>query len=40
MSAKEISYNAPGWLAARHHIGPGLAGYLAGIDALTDALVA
>jgi len=36
----KVSYNAPAWLAARHHLGEDLAGNLAGIDALTDALVA
>ena len=35
-----VSYNAPAWLAARHGLGRELAGNLAGIDALTDALVA
>jgi uncharacterized protein (DUF302 family) len=35
-----VSYYAPATLAARHHLGPELAGNLAGIDALTDALVA
>ncbi len=36
----KVSYNAPGWLAARHHLGAGLAANLSGIDPLTDALVA
>ena len=36
----KISYYAPAALAARHHLGPDLAGNLAGINALTDALVA
>lgn len=36
----KVSYYAPGALAARHHLSPDLAGNLAGIDALTDALVA
>jgi uncharacterized protein (DUF302 family) len=36
----KVSYYAPAWLAARHHLGAGLAGNLAGIDALTDALIA
>ena len=35
----QVSYNDPAWLAARHHLGGDLAGNLAGIDALTDALV-
>jgi uncharacterized protein (DUF302 family) len=35
----KVSYNDPAWLAARHHLGDDLAGNLAGIDALTDALV-
>ena len=36
----KVSYYAPDALAARHHLGPDLAGNLAGINALTDALVA
>jgi uncharacterized protein (DUF302 family) len=36
----KVSYYAPAALAARHHLGPDLAGNLAGINALTDALVA
>jgi uncharacterized protein (DUF302 family) len=36
----KVSYNAPAWLAARHHLSTALAPNLAGIDALTDALVA
>jgi uncharacterized protein (DUF302 family) len=36
----KVSYYAPAALAARHHIGPDLAANLAGINALTDALVA
>jgi len=36
----KVSYYAPGTLAARHHIPAGLAANLAGIDPLTDALVA
>ena len=36
----KVSYLAPAALAARHGLGPGLAAPLAGIDALTDALVA
>jgi uncharacterized protein (DUF302 family) len=36
----KVSYYAPASLAARHHLDPELAGRLAGIDALTDALVA
>ncbi len=35
----KVSYYAPATLAARHHLGPDLAANLAGIDALTDALV-
>jgi uncharacterized protein (DUF302 family) len=35
----KVSYYAPAWLAARHHLSAGLAGNLAGIDPLTDALV-
>ena len=36
----KVSFYAPAALAARHHLGPDLAGNLAGINALTDALVA
>jgi uncharacterized protein (DUF302 family) len=36
----KVSYYAPAALAARHHLPPELAGNLAGISALTDALVA
>ena len=36
----KVSYDAPAALAARHHLGPELAGNLAGINGLTDALVA
>ena len=36
----KVSYYAPAALAARHHLGPDLAGNLAGINALTDAVVA
>jgi uncharacterized protein (DUF302 family) len=36
----KVSYYAPGSLAARHHLDAGLAGNLAGINPLTDALVA
>jgi uncharacterized protein (DUF302 family) len=36
----KVSYYAPAALAARHHISPDLAANLAGINALTDALVA
>ena len=36
----KVSYYAPAALAARHHLGPDLAGNLAGINALSDALVA
>ena len=34
-----VSYTAPAELAARYSLSPDLAGRLAGIDALTDALV-
>jgi uncharacterized protein (DUF302 family) len=36
----KVSYYAPAALAARHHLPPELASNLAGINALTDALVA
>jgi uncharacterized protein (DUF302 family) len=36
----EVSYYAPAALAASHHLSADLAGSLAGINALTDALVA
>jgi uncharacterized protein (DUF302 family) len=36
----KVSYYAPATLAARHHLGADLAGNLAAVDALTDALVA
>ena len=36
----KVSYYAPAALAARHHISPDLGTNLAGINALTDALVA
>src|SRR6266567_2579799 len=36
----KVSYYAPEALAARHHLSADLAGNLAGINALTDALVA
>jgi uncharacterized protein (DUF302 family) len=35
----KISYDAPGGIAARYGLPPDLASNLAGIDALTDALV-
>jgi uncharacterized protein (DUF302 family) len=35
----KVSYYAPAALAARHDLGPELAGNLAGINGLTDALV-
>jgi uncharacterized protein (DUF302 family) len=35
-----VSYYAPASLASRHHLDADLAGNLAGINALTDALVA
>jgi len=36
----KVSYHAPAALAASHHLSADLAGTLAGINALTDALVA
>ena len=36
----KVSYTAPSALAARHHLDPDLAERLAGIDTITDALVA
>ena len=36
----KVSYYSPDTLAARYHLGVGLAGNLAAINALTDALVA
>jgi uncharacterized protein (DUF302 family) len=36
----KVSYYSPAELAARHHLSEDLASRLAGIDALTDALVA
>jgi uncharacterized protein (DUF302 family) len=36
----KVSYYAPAAIAARHHLGPELAGNLAAINGLTDALVA
>jgi uncharacterized protein (DUF302 family) len=36
----KVSYTAPATLAARYHLSDDLSGRLAGIDALTDALVA
>jgi hypothetical protein len=35
-----VSYTAPAALAARYHLSDELAGRLAGINAVTDALVA
>jgi uncharacterized protein (DUF302 family) len=35
-----VTYYSPDALAARHHLGPDLEARLAGIDPLTDALVA
>jgi uncharacterized protein (DUF302 family) len=35
-----VSYLAPAALAARYQLSPGMAGLLAGLDPLTDALVA
>jgi uncharacterized protein (DUF302 family) len=36
----KVSYYSPDALAARHHLGAGLAGNLAAVNALTDALIA
>jgi hypothetical protein len=36
----KVSYYAPDALAARHQLGAELAGNLAGINVITDALVA
>jgi uncharacterized protein (DUF302 family) len=36
----KVSYNDPGWLAARHHLSDELAANLARITLLTDALTA
>ena len=36
----KVSYYSPATIAAHHHLSPELAGNLAGINALTDALVA
>jgi uncharacterized protein (DUF302 family) len=36
----KVSYYSPAALAARHHLSAGLAANLAGINALTDALIA
>jgi uncharacterized protein (DUF302 family) len=36
----KISYNDPAWLAARHYLSDELAAQLAGINPLTDALIA
>jgi uncharacterized protein (DUF302 family) len=36
----KVSYYAPATVAARHHLSPDLAAKLAGIDPLTDALIA
>jgi uncharacterized protein (DUF302 family) len=38
--ATKVSYTSPSALAARHHLGGDLAERLAGIDTITDALVA
>jgi uncharacterized protein (DUF302 family) len=35
----KVSYNSPDWLAARHDLREDLAANLAGIDALTDAVI-
>ena len=39
-SQTKVSYYAPAAVAARHHLAPDLAANLAGINGLTDALVA
>ena len=36
----KVSYYAPATVAVRHHLSPDLAAKLAGIDPLTDALIA
>ena len=36
----KVSYYSPDALAARHHLGAGLSGNLAAVNALTDALIA
>ena len=36
----KVSYYAPDALAARHHLGAGLAGNLSAVNVLTDALIA
>jgi uncharacterized protein (DUF302 family) len=36
----KVSYYSPDALAARHHLGVGLAGNLAAVNVLTDALTA
>ena len=36
----KVSYYSPDALAARHHLGGGLAGNLAAVNVLTDALIA
>ena len=36
----KVSYYSPDALAARHHLDAGLAGNLAAVDVLTDALIA
>lgn len=36
----KVAYNAPAWLAARYNLPGDLAGNLAGIDQLTDAVTA
>ena len=36
----KVSYNDPSWLAARHHLSDELAAHLAGINPLTDAVIA
>jgi hypothetical protein len=37
--AAKVSYNAPAWLTARHHLADDLAANLAGVDQLTDTLI-
>jgi uncharacterized protein (DUF302 family) len=36
----KVSYYSPDALAARHHLGAGLAGNLAAVNTLTEALIA
>ncbi|HZC52031.1 MAG TPA: DUF302 domain-containing protein [Mycobacterium sp.] len=36
----KVSYDDPSWLGARHHLSDELAAHLAGINPLTDAVIA